>query len=167
MIKSAKEYHDKTSYTRNKLGGYKLDWHNQPRLFKKYEGLKNIPLPVSQIPSYVPIESIQDIKATSSYSKPFDINKISTVLHLTYCITARSKHSNGFFYYRSAASAGALYPIEVYVMIRDLDGLEDGMYHFNIMNHSLTILRKGDFSIYTGSTTFPMLKNRPEFMEIS
>jgi SagB-type dehydrogenase family enzyme len=161
MIKTAKEYHDSTSYKRNSLKGHQLDWQNQPLLYKKYEGLENIPLPVPQVTADVPLKTIQRSTNPLSYSKPFDIKKISTILHLTYSITAEAKYSRGFYYYRNAASAGALYPVEVYLMIRDIDGLEDGLYHFNIMNHSLTRLRKGDFSVYAGSIAYPKPKNRP------
>ena len=161
MIKTAKEYHDITSYKRNDLGGHQLDWQNQPLLYKKYVGLKNIPLPAIQNLSNVTIKSIQDVKGLSSDLKPLDIKKISTILYLTYSITAESKYSKGFYYYRNAASAGALYPVEVYLMIRNTDDLDDGLYHFNIMDHSLTRLRKGDFSVYAGSTPYPKSKNRP------
>ena len=160
MIKCAKDYHDITSYKRNSLGGHQLDWQNQPLLFKTYEGLENVPLPVTRMPSPVPLKAISGKKGAESDFK-LDINDISTILNLSYSITARAKHSNGFFYYRSAASAGALYPVEIYLMIRDLDDLDDGLYHFNIMNHSLTRLRKGDYSILAGDITFPKSIKRP------
>ncbi len=161
MIKTAKEYHDSTSYSRDKLSGHQLDWHNQPLLYKKYEGLENIPLPAIQIPSGVPINSIQSNIDLPSYSEPFDIKTLSTIMRLTYCITAESKFSRGIYYYRSAASAGALYPVEIYVMIKNAEGSDDGVYHYNLMNHSLTTLREGDFSEYVGSTVSPQSKMEP------
>ena len=161
MIKSVKEYHDNTSYERNKLEGHRLDWNNQPALYKKYDGLINIPLPESPIPTGVRIRSILDMKPEASCPAGIDIKTLSTILYLTYSITAKAKYSGGTYYYRSAASAGALYPVEIYVMIRDMDGLDDGIYHYNILDNSLMVLRKGDFSGFTGTTTFPQSKNRP------
>ena len=161
MIKSAEEYHDKTSYTRDKLGGHQLDWQNQPALYKKYDGLKSIPLPEDPILSSIPIKSILKTKPKASCSIGIDIKTLSIMLRLAYCITASANYSGGTYYYRSAASAGALYPAEIYIMTRDMDGLDDGIYHYNLIDHSLTELRLGDFSVYIGKATFPRLKNRP------
>jgi SagB-type dehydrogenase family enzyme len=47
---------------------------------------------------------------------------------------------------RTAPSAGALYPIETYLYIDRVDGLEKGLYHYNVPQHNLDLLRKGDFS---------------------
>jgi len=47
---------------------------------------------------------------------------------------------------RAAPSAGATYPLEVYVFVgRDgVEGLEEGIYHYNIENHSLNLHKEGD-----------------------
>ena len=63
MIKNAKQYHDTTSYARNRLGGHILDWQNQPLLYKKYNGLTNTPLPESVTPSGISLKSIENIAA--------------------------------------------------------------------------------------------------------
>ena len=47
-------------------------------------------------------------------------------------------------FFRAAASAGALYPIEVYVVCGDLPGLPAGVYHFNPVEFALRRLRAGD-----------------------
>lgn len=47
---------------------------------------------------------------------------------------------------RAAPSAGATYPLEVYVFVaRDgVEGLEEGIYHYNVENHSLSLHKGGD-----------------------
>ena len=47
-------------------------------------------------------------------------------------------------YFRNYASAGALYPVEVYVGCADLPGLPAGVYHFDPQGPTLTRLREGD-----------------------
>ena len=49
--------------------------------------------------------------------------------------------------FRTAPSAGATYPLEVYVVIRPngVKGLPAGIYHYNIRRHSLTVIKLGDF----------------------
>ena len=58
---------------------------------------------------------------------------------------------DGEVHYRAAASAGALYPTEVYVVCGDLDGLRAGVYHFDPLNFTLARLRNGDLRRWVGA----------------
>jgi SagB-type dehydrogenase family enzyme len=51
--------------------------------------------------------------------------------------------------FRTAPSAGALYPIETYVVVHRVDGLEPGVYHYSVLNHALEQLEVGDFRLLT------------------
>ena len=44
-------------------------------------------------------------------------------------------HAQGF---RTAPSAGALYPLELYVVAGNITGLKDGIYHYDVRQHRLT-----------------------------
>jgi SagB-type dehydrogenase family enzyme len=46
---------------------------------------------------------------------------------------------------RAAPSAGATYPIEVYAIVNNVEGLARGIYHYLIESHELELLREGDF----------------------
>jgi len=48
--------------------------------------------------------------------------------------------------FRTAPSAGALYPIETYVIANDVGKLKSGLYHYAIQSHQLERLRDGDLS---------------------
>jgi SagB-type dehydrogenase family enzyme len=52
-------------------------------------------------------------------------------------------HGSQPFYYRSVASAGALYPFEIYLAAHHIDGIAPGLYHFDVFDFSLTGLRRG------------------------
>jgi len=63
------------------------------------------------------------------------------LLYLADGITAH-KYGIGF---RSAPSAGALYPIEIYPVVNRVTGLEPGIYHYNVRDHALELLKGGDY----------------------
>jgi len=45
---------------------------------------------------------------------------------------------------RSIPSAGGLYPLEIFAFLRRIDGLEDGIYHYDPMGHGLRQMSGGD-----------------------
>ena len=51
----------------------------------------------------------------------------------------------GEVHYRAAASAGALFPVELYLVCQDIPGLAAGVYHFAPAEFSLRRLREGDY----------------------
>lgn len=50
-------------------------------------------------------------------------------------------------YRRTAPSAGATYPLEVYLVVGEVEGLEAGIYHYSFSKHGLTKLKSGDFRV--------------------
>ena len=121
-----------------------LDWTNQPKTFKEYPGIT--PLSLSR-EIQIPKGKLSAILgATSAPGVPGEMNleTLSLLLLLSYTHTARTRDPGGSFIFRSAASAGALYPTELYVALRDVKGVDNGLYHFAIQNHSLDPVRRGD-----------------------
>jgi len=48
---------------------------------------------------------------------------------------------------RTAPSAGALYPVETYVIAHRVDSLEPGAYHYAVLERELERLRSGDLRL--------------------
>ena len=93
----------------------------------------------------VPIEDIilqrRTIREYSSEQMTF--NEASKLLYFANGITQKNSLYKNF---RAAPSAGALYPIEIYLVSNGVSDLRDGLYWFNVKNNSLVIKRKGSFA---------------------
>src|ERR1700694_4227221 len=44
---------------------------------------------------------------------------------------------------RTAPSAGALFPLDLYLATQEIEGMEPGLQHYDVLNHSLKILQRG------------------------
>jgi SagB-type dehydrogenase family enzyme len=88
-------------------------------------------------------EAIERRRSVRHFSqKPLSLGALSQILWAAQGIT---NSDSGF---RAAPSAGALYPLELYVVARK-DGVEDlpeGAYHYEARGHRLALVKSGDFS---------------------
>ncbi|MCA1959556.1 MAG: SagB/ThcOx family dehydrogenase [Desulfomonile sp.] len=138
------EYHRQTRYARYDLGGRGLDLGTQPKVFKTYPGLANVPLPPVLAHPEDALSSVIHQCAASEGTSRLAVDCLAQIILLTHCLTAKARYGGEEFYYRSVASAGALYPFELYVGVRGVEGLADGLYHHSVELHALTLLRQGD-----------------------
>ncbi len=143
--RAARTYHEETKHSPVSIGAalHRLDWVNKPSLFKLYRGLPSFPLPTDFTPP-----TMGTVKAISSVAggDEVDLSTLAQALYFAAGITKKGRTPDGSdYHFRAAASAGALYPIEAYVVCRALDGLPAGVYHFAPRELALTQLRAGDF----------------------
>ncbi len=156
MLVNTIKYHEETNYQRHKLKGHFLDLKNHPDVFKTYPGVELYKLPrIFEFPQTNLSNLIKKDHPQNEASRTPDIKELSRILLLTYSITARAGHAGGDFYYRSTPSAGALYPVEIYLAGNDIRGLKDGLYHFSIAQHAFSLLRTGHFAAIPEVTAHP------------
>lgn len=64
---------------------------------------------------------------------------------------------------RAYPSAGGVYPLEFYLAARNVEGLEEGLYHYNWEDNSLTLIDKGDFGGALTAAAYgqKMMQNAP------
>ena len=55
-------------------------------------------------------------------------------------------------FFRAAPSAGASYPLELFVIAGNVEGLPAGVYHYNVKEHSLSLHKEGDLKEKLGTT---------------
>ena len=146
MTLTSQKYHQLTSYQRNQMQHYSLDWINQPSTFKRYPNIELIPLPREVQHNNEKLSNILKRSCKKDDAASLDIADLSRILSLAYSITGKASYGDGYHYYRSVASAGALYPVEIYVATHDVKDLQNGLYHFSIAEHGLVALRSEDIS---------------------
>jgi SagB-type dehydrogenase family enzyme len=98
-----------------------------------------IPLPAPTYESTTSVEgALYHRRSIREYKdEPLTLDDISQLLWAAQGIT----HPNG---YRTAPSAGALYPLEVYLLAGDVDELPSGFYKYLPQEHALTLTASGD-----------------------
>ncbi|HNW34312.1 MAG TPA: SagB/ThcOx family dehydrogenase [Candidatus Ozemobacteraceae bacterium] len=131
-----------TKYRRESMqSGF--DMSARPAPFKEYSDKPNIQLPE---PDAVKPSSLrQAIKNRRSVRKY--TAKLVTLGHLSFLLWAScgARGRDAGILRRTVPSAGGLYPIETYVIVNLVEGLEPGVYHYAVRTHSLERLAGGNF----------------------
>ena len=123
-----------------------LDWETKPLPFKVYPGLEQIRLPTD-----LPALAVDTFAALapadpSAPAAPLDLERLAALLFFSAGVTRVKTYPGGAqIHFRAAASTGALYQTEAYVVAGAVEGLEPGVYHFSPGDFSLRRLRAGDF----------------------
>jgi SagB-type dehydrogenase family enzyme len=116
----------------------------QPSPFKTYPGAPSLelPPPAERFGPSLP-EVIARRRSVREYAdRRMNLEELSTLLHHSAGITDVRDPTLAF---RAVPSSGALYPIELYLVIFDVAGLEPGVYHYDVRQHRLELLRLGEF----------------------
>lgn len=149
QVKSFAEiYHQKTKYFREEIASNprQLDWSRQPSPFKDYHTDHQIDL-TPYLPFHKnPFTGKPLARQPEPQGDEPGIGNLSRLLYFTNGVTGILQYPNGNkLYLRAAPTAGGLYPTEIYLAVRDVSGLENGIYNFQVKNHSLVLLWEGNF----------------------
>ncbi len=119
---------------------YSFDYY-----YKTYPNAPRIQLPKPLEKAGVDIlDSIRSRRSRRRYSsKPLSLIEVATLLYYSVGITGRSWWGGPKRVY---PSAGALQPVEAYLVASKVENLNPGLYHYNPGEHSLELLVSGDYS---------------------
>jgi SagB-type dehydrogenase family enzyme len=134
-------------------GGNEIDYElpeldAMARAYKRYRQRPKVDL--SPIPIDHEWPSLRQTIAARRTSRAFapdelTLAEVSAILQLSYGITGHVRMPGGGAQpLRAAPSAGALYPAELYVAVRDVRGLDPGIYHYEVPENQLALLSRGD-----------------------
>jgi SagB-type dehydrogenase family enzyme len=124
--------------------GTVASWGPAVPLYKRHDGTPIVPLGEPDLGGGLSAsEAIAGRRSRREYdlARPMSRAELSRLLHLAGGITA-DRFGNAR---RSAPSSGALYPVELYPVVHNVDGVGRGVYHYAVREHALEQLRAGDF----------------------
>ncbi|NLJ38811.1 MAG: SagB/ThcOx family dehydrogenase [Candidatus Atribacteria bacterium] len=124
------------------VGG--MSWESLPEPYKFYTNVQIVNLPEPKKLSEMSLdEALRKRESIREYSsKPIQLDQLSYILWAANGI--RNRDANQEF--RTAPSAGALYPIETYLLVSNVSDLYPGIYHYSVRKHELETLKKGNFT---------------------
>lgn len=144
------KFQQETKYEPSRIPRHKLLWDAKPALYKEYPEAQKIELP-SFDPNQ-PMSLDRTLKQRKSIrdfqQQPISKDQLS---YLLWASTGIQRIEDGYEFGfpqsggpRTTPSAGALYPIETYVVVNDVRKLEAGVYHYFVRTHQLEQLKQGE-----------------------
>jgi SagB-type dehydrogenase family enzyme len=137
-------YHQWTKYRRDEMSGGGLDWATRPDPYKESPpSWKRTPIESISPQGGRPLwEILSERRSIREFSRqPMTLEELSRLIWATQGITARARG----FEFRTVPSAGALYPIETYVVVNRVEGLSPGIHHYDVEEAQLALVREGVF----------------------
>jgi len=138
----AEYYHKISSYPRVVLRGLTVSARNEP--YKEYPGRPAVALP--------PVKSEGGGSILDAYRSwvtgrahsdagELTLERLSQLLYHTLGVSKTAQYRGLTYAFRTAPSAGALYPVNIYVLASHVRGLEPGLYYYNSEKSALFLIQ--------------------------
>ncbi|MBM4024819.1 MAG: SagB/ThcOx family dehydrogenase [Planctomycetes bacterium] len=136
------EFQQQTKYRPDRMAGGGLRWNEQPELYKTYPDRARVTLPPFEPARPMTLhDALHQRRSVREFqSRPVSLGQLG---YLLWTSTGIRRTEQGYEF-RTAPSAGALYPIETYVVAHEVRGLEPGVYHYAIRERALEQIRTGN-----------------------
>jgi SagB-type dehydrogenase family enzyme len=134
-VSIVRAYHQRTKhqFERYAAGPGSLDWDAQPDPFRTWQGTRWYALPRNAPMPEIAWQALDEARA----AVPFDTDNLSAFLRLSSAITAWKEFGGNRWALRAHPSSGNLHPTETWVIAYWVDGLADGLYHYQCRDHTL------------------------------
>ena len=124
-----------------------LKGRRQPPIYKSYPARRKIRLlkgSGTEAPFFGTLRRRQTTREFSA--KPISFNEMSKLVYHSWGrISAYKTREFGELLHKTSPSAGARHPIETYAIANNIEGIDPGIYHYSVRDHSLELLKTGDF----------------------
>ena len=132
-----------------------LKGRKQPSIYKSYPSSPKIRLPTPSGPNVPLFVTLGRRITTREFSGlPITLKQLSIILYNTWGeISTYRTQEFGRLLHKTSPSAGGRHPIEAYAIVNGVKGISPGVYHYSARDHSLELLRAGDFKSKCESLT--------------
>lgn len=137
-----RRYLTETRYSREGLGEPRRVYPRAP-LYKEYpQAQPRLSLKAEARPQPMDLwQCLAQRRSQRHYQeRPLTQSELAALLWATQGVTLTGHNC----LLRAAPSAGALYPVETYVAVHQVTGLTPGIWHFQVPDFSLEMVREGD-----------------------
>lgn len=124
-------------------------------MLKRHAALPMLHAPVTALPpaiAAVPKSLTEAMSGRESardwpdIERPLTLEQLASFLYYTAGVTRRIADTGYGVDFRVAPSGGGLYPVELFMHVREVDGLDPGLYHYDSPGHLLHQVREGDMA---------------------
>ncbi len=131
-------YHRESSLGLRSVLRSLVSWGSQPAGYKRVAGGAPVALPAAlPLPELSVGQALQQRRSLRRYrDRMLTAQELAWLVHATTAITSAAG-------LRTAPSAGALYPIETYVAVSRVEGIDAGLYHVDVRAQALEPVRAG------------------------
>jgi SagB-type dehydrogenase family enzyme len=131
-------YHRESSLGLRGLLSDVVDWGRRPEPYLRVGQGDVVTLPTpATTPEMSVSQALEQRRSLREYAdRAMTAEELAWVVHAATGITS----AQGL---RTAPSAGALYPLETYVAVSRVDGIEPGLYHVDVRAQALELVRNG------------------------
>jgi SagB-type dehydrogenase family enzyme len=137
-------YHQETKYRRESMPRGGLDWPHQPPPYKEIaHAVNRFPIrPLDPKGGKSLWDAVAQRRSVRDFSdRSLTLGELSQLIWATQGITSKARG----FDFRASPSAGALYPIETYLVANRVEEIPQGLYHYDVRETQLTLLKEGHF----------------------
>jgi len=169
----SKKYHKQTDFN-FPLGSLPSSPQSWPKEWKEiqhkdYPRLPKIKLLKSLLPLGVFQEALFSRHATREYdpTKSLSLEEVSTLLYYSAGVKPQKNEEDPVR--RFYPSGGARYPLEIYPIIQKVDGINPGIYHYNVKGHFLESLSEDreDLALLKRGLLYPWSRDAAVFFFIT
>ena len=131
------EYHERSKHRINRYapGPGGLDWKNQPKPFREFDGAPRIELPLAAGTLATRYNDVR--RGSLPPARAFDLDSIAILFELALGLSAWKAYGANRWALRCNPSSGNLHPTEGYLLCPPLAGLPGGLYHYLSRDHVL------------------------------
>jgi SagB-type dehydrogenase family enzyme len=110
-----------------------LDWDAQPNAIRDWLGTQQIALPREVVVPEITWGELLEVRPPA----PLNKSNIGSLLRLCVGLTAWKEYAGARWSLRANPSSGNLHPTETWLIAANVEGLADGLYHYQNLHHAL------------------------------